>query len=242
MTTNVLDLRNNMAASDSRWSSRVGPFFFYVDDTGFDKMIARGYVVFVFAGDARLIQEWKDWAVNLPNNADVLPDYERDGRSIAVTLTNMDTGELMFEREQIGNEEARFAGSGAVHACDCWNRNFDPIKAVQSAMYIDLCSGGEVKFFGFDRQTNVQNCTRIEALGQKLLDMGYVMRTDGKSVVVPIRDAAANDPEVAKVIGGVMSGEHPLVAPCESMYKPWTQDEKRLFGRAISKVVKDLSK
>lgn len=240
MTTNVLDLRNGMAASDSRWSTRVGPFFFYVDDTGFDKIIPKNHFVFVFAGDSALIQEWKDWAENLPVNAHLWPDEERFGRSVAVTLTDTSTGNILFEREQIGTAEARFAGSGAGHAYECWMRNFDPIKAVESAMFIDLCSGGEVKFFGFDRKTNVSNCTRIDKLRNKLFDTGYVMRTDGKPVAYPIREAAANDAELTKAVNEIMSGEQNLVAPCDSMYKPWTSDEKRLFGRAIANIVKEL--
>lgn len=241
MTTNVLDLRNGVAASDSRWSASVGPFFFYVDDTGFDKIIDKGPFVFVFAGYSALIQDWKDWAAGLPNGADKWPDEERNNLSISVTLTNMNTGEVIFEREQIGTDDARFAGTGGIHAYQCWSRNFDPMMAVNSAKFIDLCSGGETMFKAFDGKTNIQNCSRIESLGQKLVETGYVMRTDGKPVaVMPIKDAAANDPELAKALNEVLSGKQALVAPCEAMYKPWTTDEKRMFGRAVAKVVKEL--
>lgn len=241
MTTNVLDLRNGVATSDSRWSASVGNFFFFVDDTGFEKIISKAHFAFVFAGDAGLIQEWKDWVADLPINADVWPDEERFGKSVAVTITNMDTSYVLFERKQeFATHEARFAGSGAIHAFACWVRNLDPIRAVKSAINLDFCSGGEVRYLWFNRTTNVDNCTRIESLGKKLVETGHVMRTDGRQLAYPVRDVADTDSEVAKALSEIVSGKESLVAPCDAMYQPWTEDDKRLFSRAISKVVQEL--
>ena len=241
MTTNVLDLRNGIATSDSRWSTDSGNFFFYVDNTGFDKIVSKGPFAFVFAGDSGLIQEWKDWASNLPDNSEVWPDEDRFGKSVAVTVTNMKTGHVLFERKQdFSTHEAKFAGTGSIHAYACWQRNFDAIRAVRSATYMDMCSGGDVKYLNFDGATNVENCTRIDRLTEILFETGRFMRTDGHPQSYPIKDYSSVDPELSKALSDVVSGKQSLIAPCDAMYSPWTSDEKRMFSRAISKVVQEL--
>jgi len=82
-----------MLATDSRWSVYLGSekLFYFVDDTGFDKMAARHFGAIICAGDALLIQDWRDWFLTPILNLNKLPAVERvnpngDTESIVISL------------------------------------------------------------------------------------------------------------------------------------------------------------
>ena len=125
MTTNVLDIQNNMMTSDSRWSVESTNAIFFIDDTDFDKMCVNGDRAFMFAGDGLLIQKWKDWAFDENRDTNNLPDVERtyiDGngkpKTVSISLCGiiMSTRKIYFQRGLIGFDIAKFSGSGRMHA------------------------------------------------------------------------------------------------------------------------------
>src|SRR5690348_789485 len=61
MTTNTIDKRNRVLASDSRWSVADGEHLLFVDDTGFDKIMDRTFGSIICAGHSLLIDEWRNW-------------------------------------------------------------------------------------------------------------------------------------------------------------------------------------
>jgi hypothetical protein len=239
MTTNVTDLTSQQMASDSRWSIPKTEFLVYLDDSGFDKIVTQHDLALMFAGNAGVIQSWKDW---LPIATENSPIPEVVG--IAVCAVNLTTGQIVFESGQdIYPNEARFAGTGAFHAYNCWQVNGCPRKAVNSAKIVDIYSGGEVKYLVFSsKDTNVSNSTGVKDLHQMLATKGMVMYTNGfngyqPGYVLGIEDAAKSDPEVAKIKDQIASGAVVASAPCGAMYNDWTEESKAKLEAAIKSVL-----
>lgn len=63
MTTNVFSIipSHKIMACDSRWSYETDKFLYYIDDSGYDKIIYNGVIVAVFAGKANVIELFKKW-------------------------------------------------------------------------------------------------------------------------------------------------------------------------------------
>ena len=243
MTTNVLDLVASIAVTDSRWSISTPSFFVYLDDPGFEKMVAKKPFLFVFAGAGSLIQKWKDWANALPNSLHDMPDFSKESRAMAITITDMDKSAVLFERIQRHVEfNARFAGSGALHAFAYWKDNGDAMGAVRSAILMDRCSGGEIKFYKFDGRNNLDERIRFEQLVEIFSKKGLIMRTNQNTeqALVPINEEAARDPEVACLVSSITSGQAEIISPCEEMYIPWKEEEKRRFTRVATNIAKNL--
>ncbi len=61
MTTNVCNLLpdSKVFACDSRWSYETDDFFYYIDDSGYDKICYTDKVLAVFAGNASVIDSLK---------------------------------------------------------------------------------------------------------------------------------------------------------------------------------------
>jgi hypothetical protein len=61
------------------------------------------------------------------------------------------------------------------------------------------------------------------------------MTIESKGVTdVPVTEAIKDNPELKALFDRVLSGETSLVSPCDGMYVPWTEDEKRQFSRVIA--------
>jgi hypothetical protein len=61
-----------------------------------------------------------------------------------------------------------------------------------------------------------------------------------KGVFVPIQEAAKVDPEVAKILHDIESGNVDICFPCAAMYAPWTEDEKQRFKQVAADMAKRL--
>lgn len=240
MTTNVTDLKAGKMACESRWSVSKPDFVLYIDNTGFDKIVLHGRSALMFAGNGRLIQEWKDWLHSKPANSKGHPPVN----GVAVCIANMTSSVVMFDRGQDikrPSEEAPvalFAGSGAYHAHTCWTVNADALKAVESAKNVDLFSGGDVKHVIFACGShNVGNTATIDDVHQMLVMKGTVMYHKNPKVGSPVLEAAANDKELQKVVDAITSGALSADAPCDSMYSAWSAQEVRALETALDIVL-----
>lgn len=239
MTTNVLDINSGMLASDSRWSFDMPTFVAFVDDTGFDKIVVHKHLGFMFAGNSLLIQAWKSWLAANPAAEDVLPEVESDEGSIALSITDLERRTVLFEHGQnIQHPLARFAGTGARHAFLCWNANGCATTAVESAKIVDSYSGGQVKFLRcLDKQHNLDSSASVESIGRGFLEKGMIMYKGSAGGVIPVKDAAANDPAVAKLRQEIVAGKAVASAPCDAMFNPWAASEKSKLARVLSRAL-----
>ncbi|MFA6178069.1 MAG: hypothetical protein WC696_00490 [Candidatus Methylopumilus sp.] len=246
MTTNVYDITQQVMTGDSRWSiyNDSWPFTVFVDDTGFDKLFSFkthgiDYAV-MFAGCSVLINDWKEWLKNggYAGNP-VRPAVYVDDRTITICLVNVATNQILMEYGQdIVIDDARFAGSGARHAEQCWVLNKCAKKAVGSAMESDPCTGGTVKFFELATlSNNLDLTTTVDILKSSFLDKGTVMyKTATKGTVLPFREAAAKDTEVQAVMDDVASGRITSSAPCGAMHKQWPNEKENELDEALKKI------
>jgi hypothetical protein len=243
MTTNVLDLDAGIAATDSRWSISTARFFVCIDDAGFEKILARKNFLLVFAGAGSLIQEWKDWAKGLPGSLHKMPNFSLKSRAVAITITDMDSVGVLFERMQNQNysdQKVRFTGTGSPHAFAYWQEHHDALGAVQSAILMDRKSGGSVKYYMFDGRNNLEETIRFEELMDKVAKKGMIMCTDKSTELLPIQEVAKTNPEVDALVRTIESGEAEILSPCDEMYRPWTEEEKRRFQRVAENIAKRL--
>lgn len=234
MTTNALDLRALMAATDSRWSYILKDgekirAVVYADDTGFDKVVIGQGACALFAGPSNLIDEWKEY-IKSPNKIVLRRPVTQKGFSVCIF--DAATGRLVFEHGQDFFEEGvyRFAGSGAGFAKTCWIANKDVIKAVRTASASDDYSGGTVKFFDVKKQEhNVDLVGQYSLINEAITKRGIVMYAtyDGKEI--SIHDAAKKDPAVQTLLRDIAAGNASAVAPTGPNPVVWTAaDEKRL--------------
>lgn len=247
MTTNVFDMNAGLMCGDSRWSVQHPSFIAYVDDTGFDKIIAidgdLGKFAFVFAGDSELIQQWKSWIISKPSAQDQTPPVQNGLKSIAICIANIDNKSIVFENGQdIQTPEARFAGSGSLHAFNCWTVNKDAKKAIESAKTFDVYSGGEVKFLDFSSGVNnLKNSSNLKELHVFFAKEGMVMyknASTNQSKILSIKEAAANDPAVQQLAIDLASGKISASAPCDAMHNTWSKEKVNELNTALKGIFK----
>jgi hypothetical protein len=242
MTTNVLDLSVGIAVTDSRWSAMSNKWFMFLDDANFEKIVASGPYVAVFSGDSWLIQQWKDWMYS--GRGKTTPPIERQGCTLAVTVTDVPLGVVLFERgQQFIEETARFAGSGAFHAYDHWKRHADPFGAVSFAISADMFSGGTVKYFRFDTgENNLCDTIRLPELRQRLRKEGWMIDMETNTPPVRISETLKDAESLRAAVESVERGETSLIAPDPAMYIPWTADEKYRFVRLMTRIKEEIFK
>jgi hypothetical protein len=161
-------------------------------------------------------------------------------RKIAVTVTNMNLSTVVFEYGQLtcGEQFARVAGSGKIHAYGHWLRNKDARSAVHFATTMDRKSGGAVKYFRFaGRENNIHETTRFEQLGTRLIMEGFVMPAHTETPVIPIKEAVENNPELAAKVARIQSGEIALESPCGEELQTWTEEAKQSFTRMMQREI-----
>lgn len=237
MTTNVLDLEHDIATSDSRWSIQLPDAILFVDDTGFDKIFEHNGFLLVFAGTANLIQIWKNH-ISDPETSGI-PPTDANGMSIAISITNLDNGSVVFEHRQAAvYENVRFAGSGASYAEQCWFSNFCARRAVESASAFDVCTGGSVKYYSFSGENNIDMTTTVKAIHESMMKEGLIMYKKQVCSPVPISEAAQQDPSLKKIMDDLATGKASMCAPFPNMHQPMSLQEKRSLEKAIAMVKK----
>jgi hypothetical protein len=229
MTTNVYDSLKEIFASDSRWSASHEDYFFYVDDTGFDKIVFDEYCGILFAGELSNIEEWKCW-FNEGRNG-VRP--AADGLSICVV--DMATGEICIDSHSITTDGARFAGTGAEHAAICWELNKDAMKAVDTAKSFDACTGGKTVFlYRANKQNNIINDASETDVYTALKDRGMMMILKNGNNMIPIKEAL-NNPKIKEAFKNISTGFASLRAPFYGIDKKWSEEDKKKLDKVLNK-------
>lgn len=241
MTTNVFDRKVREMATDSRWSVVNRGHIFYLDNPGFEKIEVCAGHAFMFAGDADRIEQWKTWLRSEPADDSGMPPTDR----MAVCMASVPDGAEKFcVGADIKKPEAVFAGTGSIHACNCWVMNGDARRAVETAKAGDYMSGGQVKYFEFATGNHnlVLGFTPITAVGltKLIMERGEVMAINNTTGVPFPRKktatASANESLeeiVADTRAKLASGELKPCAPCDGMHNEWTQEEKDRFRGAL---------
>lgn len=236
MTTNVFDSQAKIIASDSRWSFGTDFAIFYVDDTGFDKVVVGEDLSFMFAGNAERIGVWKEWLAS-PARV-VMPMPHPNG--IAICAVEMTGHTVAYKRGQQVVGDAFFAGTGTEPASGCWKVNRDAKRAVETAKAIDVYSGGDVKFFEIpSSKHNLGPQATYQSSVDQLKKRGmvmYIQSSERKSV--SIQEASANDPRVRDVAERIISGELKLTAPCPSVHTDWSDDEVNELSSVVQKYLR----
>lgn len=231
MTTNVFSLlpHSMIMACDSRWSYETENFIYYIDDSGFDKIIYNHNMVAVFAGNAKVIDQFKIWINN--NLVSEMP--RPDGISIIAYNFKRQTyfaRNHTFEYPSKENAEALFSGSGSADAMKSWIKHKSCIRSIQDACLTDLYTGGSIKYF--DIVSKMHNISDIQlpflALFQTLKQEGFVIRKNPIQLTTTMAEpiqSAIQDIEVANDLNALANGEASLDAPAPEALIPWNKEE-----------------
>jgi len=60
--------------------------------------------------------------------------------------------------------------------------------------------------------------------------------TDLRKRSLSSSEAIADDPKVREALEGLANGSIDPTAPCDAMYQPWTEDEKRRLEKALREI------
>ena len=238
MTTNVLDRRNSKVTSDSRWSIATPDFLYFVDDTGFDKIEDRPSAVMVCAGNALLIELWRTWFIAgdysvLPPTEIQFPNGAID--AIYVTIVSKPDFTIDFTRGLYDSfqDDARFCGTGAQFAKDCYSVNGCAVRCVETAKGIDPQTGGETKFYDFKTfQSNLSAAPMsLAELQDELFNRGMVMNMKTRTVT----PMGPMDTDALKQALG--AGNVSLCAPTGQAPRAWSDREKADAKAALQRIV-----
>lgn len=238
MTTTAIDSKRKLVTCDSRWSFVDGDDVFYVDDTGFDKIVSRAFGTLVCAGDARLIEQWRNWFMTPTVNMQGMPPTERvdnmgKTQGIAVSLVLSPEGKPLFSNgtHVLYEDFARFSGSGSYHAYQCFAVNGCGLRCIESAAKMDPMTGGETKYFDFTKKDTNAGWTPItvEEVEKLFLTRGMVMNTKTKAVT-PIQ-------QHPKFAGGAGAHDFSLSAPTGQPTRAWSEVEKVRFLEAMQVIL-----
>lgn len=249
MTTNIFDGNAKVMATDSRWSIPYGPWLFYLDDTGYEKILRYNDFALMFAGEGQKIQEYKDWVRSNPVDDSNMPAE----KGMSVCMVEESSGVVVFRKHQdIEAENVLAAGSGSLWAFGCWKENKCARQAVVTAKGKDHCSGGEVKFVDFVKsETNViehagQSELHIKTVTQNILQRGIAMKIQALPPGVPdlpfpkadgVIDVANNEQAArAAAVALAANGQLSATAPCAGMHNEWTPEDRSAFKQALGKM------
>jgi len=235
-------------ATDSRWSVPYGPWIFYLDDTGYEKILRyRGHSL-MFAGDGTKIQEYKNWIRSNPVDASGMPPQ----KGMSVCMIHDESGAVAFRKHQdIDSESVLCAGSGSYWAFGCWKENRCSKQAVETAKSRDQYSGGEMKFVDFATSaTNLMPAVgqvdmHIDQVTSNILKRGIAMKVQSLQTGVP----NLNFPKVGTPLSSISevearaaaaklaaAGQLSATAPCNGMHNDWSAEDKEQFKQALGKM------
>jgi hypothetical protein len=240
VTTNAIDRRDLIVASDSRWSVQYDDeHLAYIDDADFDKIAFRPGGCLICAGDAYLIQLWRNWYLSgqlVPASQPPLNRVENGVlRHIVfhIVLSTGDIFDLGLDSAIDYLDRARFAGSGKQFALNCFAVNECVKKSVQSAAEDDPCTGGNVKFV--ELSTGVNNLSGINRtvieVEQDLIARGHVMNINTKEIFKFQDFISKNAAAGSKPTSGLG-----LSAPTGAPAFVWTDEQKVELEKAFGHV------
>lgn len=231
MTTNVCNLLSHslVFACDSRWSYETDKFFYYIDNSGYDKICHTDKLIAVFAGNASVIEEFKYWIHNSligempsPQETSIIA-YNRVKKSYFARNHS-------FVLPSPDNLEAIFSGSGSRDAMRSWKNNKCAEQAVRDACITDLYTGGSVKFFNIlSGQHNISDAQLpLSELFNLLSTEGFVMKKQtpqlNTATIYPLKEVI-DDPEIANDLFALKSGKASFDAPSPEAEMLWSKDE-----------------
>lgn len=248
MTTNVRDSSSGILASDSRWTWEVqlpngNLHTSFLDDTGYEKLLRGKGFIFMFAGDAYIIEQWKkpikeqsytasqvDWA-NLPVNG------------MAISVVQEGTGTVAYEfNHDIPLGVASFAGTGSYAAAKCWITNQCAKRAVETAKTTDQHTGGTVRYHNVRTgESNVGPDIELDVLIQQFTGgntmAGDIKQTSTLGEVAARHDVAANDETAVRkaFLEAYAKGQGPT-APCDAVFTNWPTDEKAKLVKVMQQI------
>lgn len=257
MTTNVRDKASQTLATDSRWTftfthngeqKRV-----YVDDAPYHKLLkvdATGMsmsLVFMFAGDASVIDGWKE-SIRCARKGVVFTPFEQlpvDGMNVAVASSSASDLLYQFGHEISVEDQANFAGSGSYAAAESWRSDRCAVKAIESAKQTDAFTGGQVRFINLatgennlvDDQVDLAELTnwfRSTVARQGELTMDAIQTVIAKTVrpanekTMDVPDAVSTQTLLESFDQAVANGAAPK-APCDAQFRPWPANERARF-------------
>jgi hypothetical protein len=246
MTTNVICRTTKLLTSDSRWSIEGfgghANLVAYVDDTGFDKLAVSSKFAMVFAGSGRLIELWKAWFLkpvmdftSPPPVVTVLPGGSTPV-SVTIGIVEKASANVIFAAGMFMShgESARFSGSGAQFAKDCYAVNRCGRTAVGSAAKQDHFTGGETKFV--ELETGKMNLSIMPSSRQDMINAlqqrGFVMDTKDKTVTA-ISDWKSPGSDAQRAIS---AGIDTLSAPTGLPPHQWSKQEQNDLFAALRHV------
>lgn len=248
MTTNVRDSVSNRFAADSRWSIDLRPYFdaiLYIDDYPYGKIVKTRGRAYMFAGDSRVIDQWKTLIATAEANGENQSWERLDVNGMAVSMVSLTNGEVEFEYgheirlPDQKAERASFAGTGSVSACKCWQVNGDPVKAVNTAKDSDIFTGGVARHLDFFTgvNNNLVTETSLTALNNAIRTEGMIMeiKNGSSSTSMVVKDALTNRNGLQAALEKVRLGELAPTAPCDAVYNNWSDKERKKLVAAMNK-------
>ena len=247
MTTNVRDSFKGVLASDSRWTwSAVvdgQQIQTHLDDTGYEKIIAAHSHVFMFAGDAVVIDEWKK-AIKSASYTASQPQWGNlPVNGMAISVVQSPSGDVLFESgHDITVSGISFAGTGSYAAARCWRQNLCAVKAVESAKSSDKFTGGTVRFKNvLTDEGNLVMDSDLDSLakqffGSATMTLNNVTQTNVFGDVVQANNVAANDEALRKALRESFAAGQGPTAPCDAVFHVWPSEEKAKLVQAMEKV------
>ncbi|AYO14223.1 hypothetical protein D0812_07300 [Vibrio owensii] len=235
MTTTVHDKNALTITSDSRWSVELDKaHVLFIDDTDFEKMVELPKFALVTAGDAILIEQWKNWAkgdISNPRPAVVRVDERQRNHYISVCLI-MKPSIVLFDSQvaTIVIPHARFSGSGREFAKCCWEGNQCARTAIETAKKSDVFTGGTVKYVELNTAANnlsADNAT-IQDLHTMLTTRGLVMNTNTGNTT-PVQEHQ----EPKDIAKGLENGALVASAPTGDVQSPWNTTQEENLDAAI---------
>ena len=214
--------------SDSRWSVHYEGNLYFVDDTGFDKIEDRSVAVMICAGNAGLIEQWRNWfvddnCVTIPETEFHLPDGTVE-QAVYVTIIGKPDFAVLFSSGLYSafQSDALFCGSGAEYAKDCYSVNGCSLRCIESAKVGDPQTGGEIKFVEFDISNNNLSVPQmtLQELEDELFNRGKVMTIQTRDI------ASMNDMDREKLKKALSAGTVSMSAPTGQAPRAWTDREK----------------
>jgi len=133
-----------------------------------------------------------------------------------------------------------FAGTGGKFAAECFDANRCPHTAIQTAMTMDICSGGDVMFCELRTSKDNLNTETYDYndVITALHERGMLMKLD--SNLIPANDPVAVDlnkhPEAEVIKKALKSGSIRACAPSGNSQFKWTPERVDRLKKAVDRV------
>lgn len=215
----------------------------YLDDSGYEKLISTSTHVFMFAGDAVVIEQWK-CAIKQATSGGLAPTWDRlPVNGMAISIAAHPSGVVIFEiGHDITDQHVSFAGTGSYAAATCWIKNKNAVKAVETAKSTDTFTGGEVRYFNtYTGDNNLVVDIDLGSLVRKFTGEA-TMKYDSTTQAPHFGEAlgggaiAANDEAKIQAMLDSFAAGHGPTAPCDAVFKVWAPEKREQLVTAMQNI------